>query len=54
MKKALKVAMVLEKNAQIYLYARLLGAPQPLGDGEILAMQKFAREEYGRRNRDLA
>jgi L-fuculose-phosphate aldolase len=53
MKKALKVSLVLEKNAQVYLYASLLGTPRALGDGDIRVMQKFAREEYGRKNQNL-
>jgi len=54
MKKALKVSMVLEKNAQIFLFARLLGSPQLFSDGDIKAMQKFAREVYGKKNKSLA
>jgi L-fuculose-phosphate aldolase len=54
MKKALKVSMVLEKNAQIYLYARLVGKPNLFSNEDILAMQKFARESYGKKNKDLA
>jgi L-fuculose-phosphate aldolase len=53
MKKALKVSMVLEKNAQIYLYARLLGNPNLFSEGDIRTMQKFAREEYGKKNKGL-
>jgi L-fuculose-phosphate aldolase len=56
MKMALKVSMVLEKNAQIYLFAKLLG-----GDGhirkfeksEVDAMQNFAKNHYGQKNKDL-
>lgn len=52
-KKALKVSTVLEKNAQIYLYARLIGTPQVLGDEDIKVMQKFARDQYGKKNQNL-
>lgn len=50
MRIALKVSMVLEKNAQIYLYARLLGKPQLLGEDEIRVMQDFAKNQYGKKN----
>jgi len=54
MKMALKVSMVLEKNAQIYLYARLLNpTPREFDDSEVAAMQEFAKNHYGRKNRDL-
>jgi len=54
MKKALKVSMVLEKNAQIYLFAKLLGTPQVLGDDDIKVMQAFAHDQYGQKNLHLA
>ena len=53
MKKALKVSTVLEKNAQIYLFAKLLGTPQVLGDEDIKVMQAFAHDQYGKRNMHL-
>lgn len=53
MKKALKVSMVLEKNAQIYLYARMLGTPQLFAPKDIAAMQDFAKNQYGKKNRNL-
>jgi L-fuculose-phosphate aldolase len=54
MKKALKVSMVLEKNAQIYLYASLLGKPHLFRHQDIEAMQDFAKNKYGKKNQDLA
>ena len=54
MKKALKVSVVLEKNAQIYLYALSIGKPTLFKPEDIAFMQKFARENYGRKNKDLA
>lgn len=55
MKTALKVSVVLEKNAQIYLYARLLGGEvRTFTKEEIEAMQSFAKNHYGKKNRDLA
>lgn len=52
-KKAIKVSLVLEKNAQIYLFAKLLGEPRRFADEEIEAMQNFAKNHYGAKNRDL-
>lgn len=52
-KKAIKVSLVLEKNAQIYLFAKLLGEPRSFEDSEISAMQDFAKNHYGAKNRDL-
>ena len=54
MKTALKVSHVLEKNARIYLYARLLGGEIRLfKTDEIKAMQDFAGNVYGRKNLNL-
>ncbi len=50
MRFALKVAMVLEKNAQIYLFARLLGEPVLFKDEDVETMQRFVRDHYGKRN----
>lgn len=54
MKTCLKVSMVLEKNAQIYLFARLIGDPQLFRPGDIEAMQTFARNHYGKKNQQFA
>ncbi len=54
MEMALKVSRVLEKNAQIYLYARLLGEPKLFAPGEIETMQSFMQEHYGRKNREMS
>ncbi|HOV63767.1 MAG TPA: class II aldolase/adducin family protein [Spirochaetia bacterium] len=53
MKKALKVSMVLEKNAQIYLFAKLIGTPTLFKDKDIEAMQNFAKNYYGKKNQSL-
>lgn len=54
MKTAMKVSVVLEKNAQIYLFARMLGGKiKEFKTSEIEAMQNFARNKYGQQNRDL-
>ena len=53
---ALKVSMVLEKNAQIYLFAKLLGSGGHIREfeqSEIDAMQSFAKNHYGQKNKDL-
>lgn len=51
MKTAMKVSMVLEKNAQIYLFARLLGGEiRSFTEDEIAAMQNFVRTKYGKAN----
>ncbi|TVR31033.1 MAG: class II aldolase/adducin family protein [Spirochaetaceae bacterium] len=50
---ALKVARVLEKNAQIYLNAKLLGEPKLFKREEIDAMQAFVKDHYGKKNRSL-
>lgn len=47
---ALKVSLVLEKNAEIYLYARMLGTPNLFEPEDIEAMQQFARNHYGKKN----
>lgn len=56
MKMALKVSMVLEKNAQIYLYAKLLagdGQIRKFKQDEVDSMQDFAKNHYGKKNKDL-
>jgi len=54
MELALKVSLVLEKNAQIYLFAKLLGGDiKSFTDHEIDFMQKYARERYGKKNKHL-
>lgn len=50
---ALKVARVLEKNAQIYLNAKLLGTPKLFEPAEIDAMQAFVKDHYGKKNSSL-
>lgn len=51
---ALKVSRVLEKNAQIYLYAKLLGDPKLFAQDEISAMQAFVKDHYGKRNKAMS
>ncbi|MGM0432197.1 MAG: class II aldolase/adducin family protein [Spirochaetota bacterium] len=54
MNTALKVCAVLEKNAHIYLSAKLLGEkPRTFTREEIDYMQDFARNHYGRQNKGL-
>lgn len=54
MNTALKVSLVLEKNAQIYLFARLLGGKiQTFTRADIDAMQSFAKNQYGKKNQEL-
>lgn len=53
LQQAMKVSRVLEKNAQIYLFARLLGTPQLIDPAAIEAMQVFARTQYGKKNQGL-
>ncbi len=54
MRTALKVSQVLEKNAQIYLHAKMLGGEiRTFSREEIEAMQSFAKEHYGKKNRNL-
>lgn len=50
---ALKVARVLEKNAQIYMYARMLGEPKLFTAQEIDDMQAFVKDHYGKKNAAL-
>lgn len=53
-KMALKVSMVLEKNAQILLFAKLLGGNiRQFQQDEIDAMQSFAKNHYGQMNKNL-
>ena len=51
MKKAIKIITVLEKNAQIYIYAKLLGTPRKFSNKEISTMQDFAKNVYGAKNK---
>ena len=54
MKMALKVSMVLEKNARILIYAKMLGGDiMQFGQEEIDAMQNFARNHYGKKNKGI-
>ena len=54
MKMTLKVSLVLEKNAQIYLFAKLLGSDiRTFTQAEIDAMQSFAKNHYGKKNEGL-
>lgn len=53
MKQAIKVGLVLEKNAKIYMYARLLGEPRMFSQEEITAMQDYVRDHYGKKNQAL-
>ncbi len=54
MKTALKVSLVLEKNAQIYLFAKLLGGDvRKFSNEEIDIMQDFAKNKYGKKNSSL-
>jgi len=51
MKYALKVSVVLEKNAQIYIFAKMIGTPVLFEQEDIDAMQQFARTQYGKKNK---
>lgn len=51
MKYALKVSVVLEKNAQIYIFAKMIGTPVLFEQDDIDAMQQFARTQYGKKNK---
>lgn len=53
MKLALKVSLVLEKNAQIYLFAKMMGNPTLFEHEDVVAMQDFARNRYGKKNAGL-
>lgn len=44
---ALKICHVVEKSAQIYIYAKLLGTPQVISEEDMRAMQYFAKNHYG-------
>lgn len=44
---ALKVCHVVEKSAQIYIYAKLMGTPHIISEEDMRAMQDFARNHYG-------
>ena len=53
MEYVMKVSIVHEKNAEIYIYSKLIGTPHLFTKEDIDAMQEFAHTEYGRRNRNL-
>jgi len=44
---ALKICHVVEKSAQIYIMAKLIGEPQVISEPDMRAMQDFARNHYG-------
>jgi L-fuculose-phosphate aldolase len=45
------VSLVLEKNAQIYLFAKLFGGEiRRFSQDEIEAMQDFVKTRYGKKN----
>jgi L-fuculose-phosphate aldolase len=46
---ALLACELVEKGAQIYLYANLLGGAQVLSDGDVAEMRRFYVEHYRRR-----
>lgn len=46
---ALLACELVEKGAQIYIYANLLGGAQVLSDGDVAAMRRFYVEHYRRR-----
>ncbi|MDT8901453.1 class II aldolase/adducin family protein [Anaeroselena agilis] len=46
---ALLACELVEKGAQIYIYANLLGGAQILSDGDVAAMRRFYVEHYRRR-----
>jgi len=48
-----KPRLMLEKNAQIYLYAKLVGTPNLFRAEDIAAMQDFAKNHYGKKNQGL-
>ncbi len=49
MKHALTICHVVEKTAHIYIMAKSFGTPHIIAEDDILAMQHFARHEYGQR-----
>jgi L-fuculose-phosphate aldolase len=44
---ALKICHVVEKSAQIYIFAKLIGTPEVISEEDMRAMQEFARNSYG-------
>ncbi len=44
---ALKICHVVEKSAQIYIYAKMIGTPRVISEEDMQAMQFFARNHYG-------
>jgi L-fuculose-phosphate aldolase len=46
---ALLACELIEKGAQIFIYANLLGGAQVLSDGDVAAMRRFYTEHYRRR-----
>ncbi len=46
---ALLACELVEKGAQIYIYANLLGGARVLSDGDVAAMRRFYVEHYRRR-----
>jgi L-fuculose-phosphate aldolase len=44
---AMKICHVVEKSAHIYILAKILGEPQVISDEDMVAMQYFARNQYG-------
>lgn len=51
---AMKVCTVLEKNAEILVYAKMIGSPVYFKNDEIESMQTFVKHHYGAKNRKLS
>ncbi|KXB05382.1 hypothetical protein AKJ50_00865 [candidate division MSBL1 archaeon SCGC-AAA382A13] len=44
---SLKTAEILEKSAKIFLFSKLIGAPQKLSEEDVETMKKIYKSEYG-------
>jgi L-fuculose-phosphate aldolase len=49
MEEAFQVCRVVEKAAQVLVFARMVGSPVPLAEGDIQALRDFYRSAYGQR-----
>lgn len=49
LEEAFQVCRVVEKAAQVLVYARIVGSPVPLPDEDIIALRDFYRNSYGQK-----
>ncbi len=54
LKEALTVCQIVEKSAQVFLWAKLSGTPHLLGEKEVLELRQGFLQNYGQQPKDAA